>query len=78
MMLGESETLDRFGITGPPLLLAEEPTRNLQSAQGGEIMVLFTRRNGHGTTILQVTHSERNASYGHRIIRLRDGWIVDK
>jgi putative ABC transport system ATP-binding protein len=63
---------------GPQLPLADEPTGNLHSAQGGEIMELFTRLNGQGTTIVQVTHSERNASYGHRIIQLRDGWIVDK
>ncbi len=65
-------------ITGPQLLLADEPTGNLHSAQGEEIMELFTRLNRQGTTIVQVTHSERNAGYGNRIINLRDGWIVDR
>jgi putative ABC transport system ATP-binding protein len=68
----------RAVITGPELLLADEPTGNLHSAQGEEIMELFTRLNRQGTTIVQVTHSERNASYGSRIIQLRDGWIVDQ
>jgi putative ABC transport system ATP-binding protein len=68
----------RAVITEPQLLLADEPTGNLHSAQGGEIMELFTRLNRQGTTIVQVTHSERNASYGNRIVQLRDGWIVDQ
>jgi len=68
----------RAVITEPQLLLADEPTGNLHSAQGEEIMELFTRLNRQGTTIIQVTHSERNASYGHRIVNLRDGWIVDR
>jgi putative ABC transport system ATP-binding protein len=67
----------RAVITAPQLLLADEPTGNLHSAQGEEIMDLFTRLNRQGTTIVQVTHSERNAGYGNRIIYLRDGWIVD-
>ena len=67
----------RAVITEPQLLLADEPTGNLHSAQGEEIMELFTSLNRQGTTIVQVTHSERNASYGHRIVNLRDGWIVD-
>ena len=66
----------RAVIAGPKLLLADEPTGNLHSAQGEEIMELFTRLNRQGTTIVQVTHSEKNASYGHRTIQLRDGWIV--
>jgi ABC-type lipoprotein export system ATPase subunit len=66
----------RAVIASPKLLLADEPTGNLHSAQGEEIMELFTRLNRQGTTIVQVTHSEKNASYGHRIIDLRDGWIV--
>ncbi|MBA3346675.1 MAG: ABC transporter ATP-binding protein [Gemmatimonadales bacterium] len=66
----------RAVIASPQLLLADEPTGNLHSAQGEEIMELFSRLNGQGTTIVQVTHSERNASYGHRTIQLRDGWIV--
>ena len=66
----------RAVIARPKLLLADEPTGNLHSAQGEEIMELFTRLNQQGTTIVQVTHSEKNASYGHRTIQLRDGWIV--
>ena len=67
----------RSVIAGPKLLLADEPTGNLHSAQGEEIMELFTRLNRQGTTIVQVTHSERNASYGHRTIHLHDGWIAE-
>jgi putative ABC transport system ATP-binding protein len=66
----------RAVIARPRLLLADEPTGNLHSAQGEEIMELFSRLNREGTTIVQVTHSEKNASYGHRTIQLRDGWIV--
>src|SRR3954453_12187584 len=64
-------------ISKPTLILADEPTGNLHSAQGREIMELFTTLNGEGVTIIQVTHSEANAAFGHRIIRLRDGWLVD-
>ena len=64
-------------IAKPQLLLADEPTGNLHSDQGREIMRLFKKLNDEGTTIIQVTHSEENASYGNRIIRLRDGWIVN-
>jgi len=60
----------------PKLILADEPTGNLHSAQGEEIMQLFKRLNDAGTTIVQVTHSERNAAYGSRIIQLKDGWLV--
>ena len=67
----------RAVIAGPKLLLADEPTGNLHSAQGEEIMELFTRLNRQGTTIVQVTHSERNATYSNRTIHLRDGWVVD-
>ena len=62
-------------IARPPLLLADEPTGNLHSAQAEEIMELFQGLNREGTTIVQVTHSEKNAGYGNRIVRLRDGWI---
>ena len=65
-------------IARPKLLLADEPTGNLHSDQGREIMRLFKSLNEAGTTIVQVTHSEENATYGNRIIRLRDGWIVDE
>jgi ABC-type lipoprotein export system ATPase subunit len=65
----------RAVIHKPTLLLADEPTGNLHSAQGREIMELFKRLNQAGTTIIQVTHSEENAKYANRIIRLKDGWI---
>jgi putative ABC transport system ATP-binding protein len=64
-------------IATPKVILADEPTGNLHSEQGREIMELFKKLNGAGTTIIQVTHSEANASYGDRIIRLRDGWLAD-
>ena len=66
----------RAVIMNPKLILADEPTGNLHSAQGEEIMQLFKKLNDAGTTIVQVTHSERNASYGTRIIQLKDGWVV--
>ena len=66
----------RAVIASPPVLLADEPTGNLHSEQGREIMELFRRLNQQGTTIVQVTHSEENARYGHRVIRLRDGWLA--
>jgi len=62
-------------IAHPKLILADEPTGNLHSDQGREIMRLFQKLNEEGTTIVQVTHSEENARYGQRIVRLRDGWI---
>ena len=62
-------------IAGPKLLLADEPTGNLHSEQGRGIMRLFQRLNAQGTTIIQVTHSEENAAYSRRIVKLRDGWI---
>ena len=62
-------------IAKPKLLLADEPTGNLHSEQGREIMELFKKLNQSGTTIVQVTHSETNAAYGNRIIRLKDGWL---
>ncbi len=66
----------RAVITNPGLILADEPTGNLNSAQGEEIMQLFKKLNAEGTTIVQATHSERNASYGTRIINLIDGRVV--
>jgi len=67
----------RAVVANPKLLLADEPTGNLHSKQGEEIMKLFAKLNKEGTTIVQVTHSEKNASYGHRIIQLQDGVIAD-
>jgi ABC-type lipoprotein export system ATPase subunit len=66
----------RAVIHKPALLLADEPTGNLHSSQAKEIMELFTELNRGGTTIVQVTHSDVNASYGSRTINLRDGWLV--
>jgi ABC-type lipoprotein export system ATPase subunit len=66
----------RAVVSNPRLILADEPTGNLHSAQGKEIMDMFKRLNDEGTTIIQVTHSEINATYGNRIVRLEDGWIV--
>src|SRR5207245_9726899 len=63
-------------IHKPALILADEPTGNLHSSQGKEIMELFTELNRAGTTIVQVTHSETNAAYGNRVVQLRDGWVV--
>lgn len=63
-------------IAKPKLLLADEPTGNLNSKQGEEIMNLFKELNKEGTAIIQVTHSEKNAAYGSRIINLLDGMIV--
>ncbi len=62
-------------ITEPRLILADEPTGNLHSDQGKDIMELLKKLNKEGTTIIQVTHSETNAAYGNRIIKLKDGWI---
>lgn len=64
-------------IACPRLLLADEPTGNLHSGQGDEIMELFKKLNAEGTSIIQVTHSEKNAAFGDRIIRLKDGWLKD-
>ncbi|HYM95022.1 MAG TPA: ABC transporter ATP-binding protein [Chitinophagaceae bacterium] len=63
-------------IAKPKLLLADEPTGNLNSKQGEEIMNLFRQLNNEGTAIIQVTHSEKNAAYGSRILNLLDGIIV--
>ena len=62
-------------VANPAVILADEPTGNLHSDQGREIMELFKTLNDQGTTIVQVTHSETNAAYGSRIIRLRDGFM---
>lgn len=62
-------------IAQPQLILADEPTGNLHSNQGKEIMELLKKLNDEGTTIIQVTHSDVNAQYGNRIINLVDGWI---
>ena len=68
----------RAVIAKPRLILADEPTGNLHSSQGKEIMDLFKRLNEEGTTIIQVTHSEANAAYSDRIVNLFDGWMRDE
>jgi ABC-type lipoprotein export system ATPase subunit len=66
-------------IAKPKLILADEPTGNLNSKQGEEIMELFKELNQEGVTIIQATHSESNAAYGTRTINMLDGsWIKDK
>jgi putative ABC transport system ATP-binding protein len=65
----------RAVIARPKLILADEPTGNLHSEQGKEVMDLLKELNKQGTTIIQVTHSETNAAYGNRVIKLKDGWI---
>jgi ABC-type lipoprotein export system ATPase subunit len=67
----------RAVVSSPKVILADEPTGNLHSAQGREIMELFKALNRGGTTIVQVTHSETNAGYSDRVIQLRDGWVVE-
>ena len=66
----------RAVIANPKVILADEPTGNLHSSQGEAIMELFTKLNHEGTTIIQVTHSDKNAAYGRRIVKLSDGWLV--
>ncbi|HZF13604.1 MAG TPA: ABC transporter ATP-binding protein [Thermoanaerobaculia bacterium] len=66
----------RAVVGNPKLILADEPTGNLHTGQAEEIMELFKKLNQEGTTIIQVTHSEKNATYGNRVIQLLDGWVV--
>lgn len=68
----------RAVIANPKVILADEPTGNLHSSQGKEIMELFKGLNAEGTTIVQVTHSEANAAYSNRVINLADGWLVQE
>ena len=63
-------------VAKPKLILADEPTGNLNSKQGEEIMELFKQLNNEGVTIIQVTHSEKNAEYGSRVVHLLDGMIT--
>ena len=66
----------RAVVNNPKLILADEPTGNLDSKNGNEVMQLLTDLNEQGTTIIMVTHSEHDARYSHRIIRLLDGQVV--
>ena len=65
-------------IAKPKLLLADEPTGNLNSAQSEEIMKLFKELNNEGVTIIQASHSESNAAYGSRIVKLLDGMVDNR
>jgi putative ABC transport system ATP-binding protein len=66
----------RAVVTHPRLILADEPTGNLDSKNGQEVMDLLTQLNREGTTIVMVTHSKRDAAYAHRVVHLFDGSIV--
>jgi putative ABC transport system ATP-binding protein len=66
----------RAVISSPQIILADEPTGNLHSSQGEEIMRLFEKLNREGTTIIQVTHNEKYAAFGRRVVELRDGWMT--
>lgn len=68
----------RAVAASPEVILADEPTGNLHSSQAQEIMELFRQLNQKGTTVVQVTHSEVNAAYGDRVIRLKDGFLVNE
>ncbi len=63
-------------IANPKVILADEPTGNLHSSQAKEIMEVFKKLNEEGTTIIQVTHSDANAAYSNRVIKIEDGWIT--
>jgi putative ABC transport system ATP-binding protein len=65
-------------VANPKLILADEPTGNLDSAHGNEVMKLLTQLNEEGTTIIMVTHSTHDAEYSHRVIHLFDGHIVSE
>ena len=66
----------RAVVNNPKLILADEPTGNLDSANGSEVMELLSDLNEQGTTIIMVTHSEHDAKFSHRIIRMLDGQTV--
>lgn len=68
--------ISRAVVTNPKLILADEPTGNLDSKNGVEVMNLLTELNQEGTTIIMVTHSDRDSHYAHRVINLFDGQIV--
>ncbi|HQQ12921.1 MAG TPA: ATP-binding cassette domain-containing protein, partial [Bacteroidales bacterium] len=68
----------RAVIAKPALILADEPTGNLDSVHGEEVMNLLSNLNSEGTTIIMVTHSQRDAEYSQRVIRLFDGQIINE
>ena len=67
----------RAVITNPKLILADEPTGNLDSKNGHEVMLLLSQLNAEGTTVVMVTHSQRDASFANRVVNLFDGHIVE-
>lgn len=67
----------RAVISKPKMILADEPTGSLHSSQGVHVMEMLKGLNEEGTTILQVTHDDKIAAYGDRVIHLADGWMVD-
>jgi putative ABC transport system ATP-binding protein len=70
-------SIGRALITNPTIILADEPTGNLDSKNGYEVMQLLSQLNAEGTTVVMVTHSQRDASFASRVINLFDGHIVD-
>ena len=66
----------RAVVSNPKIILADEPTGNLDSRNGLEVMQLLTQLNQEGTTIIMVTHSQRDAQYAHRIVEMLDGMLV--
>jgi len=70
--------ISRAVVAKPKLILADEPTGNLDSANGQEVMNLLTELNENGTTVIMVTHSPIDAEYAHRVIHLFDGQIVSE
>ena len=69
--------LARAIVTNPALVLADEPTGNLDTATSGEVMTMFSRLNADGRTVILITHEEDIAEYAKRVVRLRDGLIID-
>ena len=65
-------------VSKPKLILADEPTGNIDSKNGKEVMELLAQLNDEGTTIVMVTHSQRDASYAQRVINMLDGFLVEK
>ena len=68
----------RAVVANPALILADEPTGNLDSTKGEDVMSLLTKLNEKGTTIIMVTHSQRDAEFSNRIVNLFDGKIVNE
>ena len=71
-----NEILSRMNISHPKLILADEPTGNLDSKNGREVMELLSELNREGTTVIMVTHSQHDSTYAHRVLHLFDGELV--